>query len=74
MKGRVGGRKIPYQVFISLLDEASTRGPAFEKIHEKKNSREENQEKRQWKLGRYRQQESLSMNVNMNKHFLKMYN
>ena len=36
MEGRVGGRKVPYQVFISLLDEASTRGPAFEKNHEKK--------------------------------------
>ena len=45
MKERVKERKVLYQVFISLLDEASTRGPAFKKNHEKKNSREENQEK-----------------------------
>ena len=32
----MGGRKAPYQVFISLLDEASTRGPAFEKKSRKK--------------------------------------
>ena len=45
MEERVRERKVFYQVFISLLDEASTRGPAFKKNHEKKNSREENQEK-----------------------------
>ena len=45
MKGRVKERKVLYQVFISLLDEASTHGSAFKKNHEKKNSREENQEK-----------------------------
>ena len=45
MKERVRERKVLYQVFILLLDEASTHGPAFKKNHEKKNSREENQEK-----------------------------
>ena len=29
-------RKVLYQVFISLLDEASTRGPAFEKKKSRK--------------------------------------
>ena len=45
MKERMKERKVLYQVFILLLDEASTHSPAFKKNHKKKNSQEENQEK-----------------------------
>ena len=38
-------RKILYQMFILLLDEASTHDSVFKKNHKKKNSWEENQEK-----------------------------
>ena len=50
MKERMRERKVFYQVFILLLDEAFTHGSAFKKNHKKKNSQEKNQEKKQWKL------------------------
>ena len=51
MKEKVKKRKVFYQVFTLLLDETSTHSPAFKKNHEKKKSREENQEKKTVEVG-----------------------
>ena len=46
MKGRVRGKKVSYQVFISLLEEASTHSPASQEKKFKNNFKE----RRQWEL------------------------